>query len=431
MFPGILAFAALYLTFRSLTEPIGPMRWVIAVSIVVVVAVVSAVFGRPVWRQLGLPGRGPEEFLPVRWLIHRRATARVKRLVEDLARGKTSDPLSAVKLLAVALEKRDLYTRIHSGRVSRLACQIAEHLKRPAWEAEQARMAGLLHDLGKLEIPDSILFKPERLDHREERIMRTHPILSAELIAPFTDAVVVDAVLHHHERIDGDGYPSGVLLCDREFLCRVVPVCDTYDTLISDRPYRPGRAKEEAWTELRAVAGTQLDADLVDALIEVEKEKSRVPAAAAAILPIAPIGRVFRRISHLVHTSTAPAAGAVASFMAAAALAVGPSPPPITIEQGSPAPNHTQPTAVIDDVPPPEVQALAEDSEAGVEESVSSNHGSIPKSVQSIQPAGSSSSQTPPSPAPASPQECKVPVTGTDFPALPPVGCPFSLLPPP
>jgi putative nucleotidyltransferase with HDIG domain len=271
------------------------------------------------WRRVGLPGSGPANFLPLRWIRHRIAHRNVQAIIERLRQTPAAPSREAQKALldlSRELARRDIYTRAHSGRVSRLSVEVGQKIGLSPEECELARLAGLLHDIGKLEIPTSILNKPGPLDPDEADLVRTHPMVGAALVSPYIGPDVVNAVRHHHERVDGAGYPDGVDGDALPLIARLVPVVDTYDALISDRAYRPGRSREEAFMELRAVAGTQLDADLVEALIEVEKVK--VPFG-GALLGLAPMSGLVRRAEHLLHGSAAPAAAAVTAIAVAGA----------------------------------------------------------------------------------------------------------------
>lgn len=271
------------------------------------------------WRQLGLPGSGPANFLPLRWIRHRIAHRNVQIIIDRLRQNPTApsrDSLRALLDLSRELARRDIYTRAHSGRVSRLSVEVGQRIGLSPDECEMARLAGLLHDIGKLEIPASILNKPGPLDPDEAELVRHHPMIGAGLVAPYIGPDVVNAVRHHHERVDGAGYPDGVDGEALPVIARLVPVVDTYDALISDRAYRPGRSREEAFMELRSVAGTQLDSEIVEALIEVEKAK--VPFG-GALLGLAPVSGLVRRAEHLLHGSAAPAAAAVTAIAVAGA----------------------------------------------------------------------------------------------------------------
>ncbi|MGH2718552.1 MAG: IPT/TIG domain-containing protein [Actinomycetota bacterium] len=314
------------------------------------------------WRRIGLPGSGPANFLPLRYIRHRLANKKVKELIDQL-RDSPAQPsresLHALLDLSRELARRDIYTRAHSGRVSRLCVELGQRIGLSPEDCEIARLAGLLHDIGKLEIPAAILNKPGPLDPDEAELVRNHPAIGAALVAPYIGADVVNAVRHHHERVDGAGYPDGVDSDALPIIARLVPVVDTYDALISDRSYRPGRSREEAFLEMRAVAGTQLDAELVDALIEMESAK--VPFG-GAVLGLAPVGALLRRAEHLLHNSAAPAAAAITAIAVAgagwlgvmsgsggSAASANTATPPKVVQSVSP---HDSPSPEISTSPP-------------------------------------------------------------------------------
>ncbi len=165
--------------------------------------------------------------------------------------------------LANALEAKDPYTRGHSERVATLARRMALAVGLSARAAETIAQAGLLHDLGKIAVPESILRKSEPLTEREWEIMRRHPVAGAQIVAPlefFADGAVI--LRHHHERHDGSGYPDGLRGDEIPLGARIVAVADVYDALKSDRPYRPGLSHGEVLLRLEVEAGHTLDARL-------------------------------------------------------------------------------------------------------------------------------------------------------------------------
>jgi len=168
-------------------------------------------------------------------------------------------------------------TRAHLVRVGGLACDLARHIGLSAKEQDEARLAGLVHDIGKLWIPNEIVAKAAPLDLTERRLMRGHPELGARRLEGAVSPEVLDAIRYHHERMDGRGYPDGIPAGKLPTVCRLVAVADTYDAITSDRPYRPGRSLDEACRELRS--GLQLDPDLVEALIDLERRRLGVRAA--------------------------------------------------------------------------------------------------------------------------------------------------------
>ena len=172
--------------------------------------------------------------------------------------------------LANALEAKDPYTRGHSERVARLARRIAVEAGVAPAAAATIAQAGLLHDLGKIAIPEGLLRKPGALSGEEWAVMRQHPVVGAQIVAPlefFADGAVI--LRHHHERHDGSGYPDGLRGELIPLGARIVAVADVYDALTSDRPYRSRLSHAEAVRLIDAEAGRTLDAHLVSLCIRL------------------------------------------------------------------------------------------------------------------------------------------------------------------
>lgn len=127
-----------------------------------------------------------------------------------------------------------------------------------------------MHDIGKIAIPDSVLFKPAALDQGERKIIGTHPVVGAKLLASVPSmGEIVPCIMHHHERIDGRGYPDGLGGDAIPLGARIIAVADTFDAMTTDRPYRRGLALDQATAELRRVAGTQLDGAIVATFLDL------------------------------------------------------------------------------------------------------------------------------------------------------------------
>ena len=185
-----------------------------------------------------------------------------------------------LKALINSLEARDPYSRHHSIRVTHIATHFAEKLQLAAELIDSLRLAGALHDIGKIGIPDAILLKPDILMPQEMDIIRQHPVIGDNIVAPLNLLPRERAlILHHHERWDGKGYPMGLAGEDIPFLSRLIALGDSYDAITSDRPYRKRRTHEEALAEIAAHAGTQFDPDLADQFVEIMSQ----PAAAREI----------------------------------------------------------------------------------------------------------------------------------------------------
>ena len=194
----------------------------------------------------------------------------------------------AAASLAKAVDARDTYTGSHSERVSDLAARVARRIGLNAEHVELTRLAGSLHDLGKLAIPEEILRKPGALTDSERLVLERHPQIGFRMLDSLGVDPVADLVLHHHERWDGAGYPDGLKGEQIPLGARIIFVTDAYDAMTSDRVYRPKRSADAALTELRRCAGTQFDPGIVAAFTEElgvsssVKAETREPAVLAS-----------------------------------------------------------------------------------------------------------------------------------------------------
>ncbi len=169
--------------------------------------------------------------------------------------------------LAAAVEAKDPYTEAHTQRVAESARKIGTTLGLTGSELDALYRGGLIHDIGKIGVPDSILLKPGPLDSAELSQMQLHPIIGANIVAPLrSGASLLPIIRHHHENYDGTGYPDHLAGESIPRLARIVAVCDAFDALSSDRPYRSRRTTEEALATLCAGAGRQWDREVVNAL---------------------------------------------------------------------------------------------------------------------------------------------------------------------
>ncbi|HUT74224.1 MAG TPA: HD domain-containing phosphohydrolase [Armatimonadota bacterium] len=174
--------------------------------------------------------------------------------------------LGAVESLASALEARDPHTRGHSARVADLAVAMALPLGLSDEQRERLRVAGQLHDIGKIGIPDGVLKKTGPLTRRERAQIQMHPIIAVGILSPvLADAETVAIIRHHHERVDGAGYPDGLAGAKMPLGARVLAAADAFDAMTSERPYRAAYTREHALDEMRRCAGLQLDTAVVSA----------------------------------------------------------------------------------------------------------------------------------------------------------------------
>ena len=174
----------------------------------------------------------------------------------------------AAASLAQAVDARDTYTGDHSDRVGDLAARVAKRVGLNPEQVELIRLAGQLHDLGKLAIPEELLRKPGALTDSERLVLERHPQIGFRMLDSLGVDPVAELVLHHHERWDGAGYPDGLAGERIPLGARIIFVADAYDAMVSDRVYRAARSTDSAIAELRRCAGTQFDPAIVSAFTE-------------------------------------------------------------------------------------------------------------------------------------------------------------------
>jgi HD-GYP domain-containing protein (c-di-GMP phosphodiesterase class II) len=176
--------------------------------------------------------------------------------------------------LTSTVEAKDDYTATHGEDVAGLAERVALGMSLSSGQARDVRYAAMLHDIGKVAVPSEILLKPGPLTDAEWVTMREHAAVGGELVGRIDAfAHLAPAVRGSHERWDGGGYPDGLVGEEIPLAARIIAACDTYDAIITDRPYRPASTHEEARKELSRVAGSQLDPGVVDVLMrELEAE---------------------------------------------------------------------------------------------------------------------------------------------------------------
>jgi putative nucleotidyltransferase with HDIG domain len=174
--------------------------------------------------------------------------------------------------LAEAVDKRDPFTSKHSQRVKQIAVDIGREMRVSEAELEALEWGGLLHDVGKIGVPDAVLLKQERLTREERMIMNAHPVLGAQIIAPVTRlAPELPIIRHHHEWYNGSGYPDRLIGDEIPRLARILHVADAFEAMTAARPYRmTPLTAEQALAELRKFAGIQFDPAVVDAFVRTD-----------------------------------------------------------------------------------------------------------------------------------------------------------------
>jgi putative nucleotidyltransferase with HDIG domain len=220
----------------------------------------------------------PEDVTLLEALAHQSAVAiENAKLYRDLQ----SSFLSTVSALAAAVDAKDSYTAGHAQRVTEYSVHIAEEMGLSAADVETVRLSGLMHDLGKIGISESILSKPGRLTDEEFAEMKRHPGVGATILSSVQGlAHVIPGIHRHHERVDGRGYPDGLKGDDIPLVGRIIGVADTFDAMTSDRVYRHRLTDQEGIDELKRFSGQQFDAKVVEAFLKAyEKGKIKtIPA---------------------------------------------------------------------------------------------------------------------------------------------------------
>jgi putative nucleotidyltransferase with HDIG domain len=199
-----------------------------------------------------------------------RETFKAERARAEELRGSY---VATVRALTNAVEARDAYTGKHAERVAAYGLELARRIDPALADDPQTEFGFLLHDVGKVAIPDGILHKPEPLGQVESQLMRRHPEIGAEIVSgvPFLEGAA-RIVRSHHERFDGSGYPDGLAGEEIPLAARVFAVADALDAITTDRPYRPAASLSEARATIARGAGTQFDPRAVEALGEVPDE---------------------------------------------------------------------------------------------------------------------------------------------------------------
>ncbi|MBN1897184.1 MAG: HD-GYP domain-containing protein [Spirochaetes bacterium] len=193
-----------------------------------------------------------------------------EKQIRKLLEKSRMETLELLELITSAVEARDKYTAGHSRRVMEYALKIADVLNLQEEEKRLLKTACMLHDIGKIGIPESILNKPGKLTTEEYSEIKKHPVIGVEILSHFHYFVkLLPYIYHHHERVDGMGYPKGIKKERIPLLSRIIAVADTFDALTSDRPYRKAMPVTKAIQVLEDVKGTQLDSQIVNILLNI------------------------------------------------------------------------------------------------------------------------------------------------------------------
>jgi putative nucleotidyltransferase with HDIG domain len=191
--------------------------------------------------------------------------------------------LQMIQSLALAVETKDPYTKGHSERVAELSEALATKMGLLQSDVERVRIAGILHDIGKIGVSEILLGKKEKLEESEYEVVKLHSMEGQNILKPlYFLNDILPAIYHHHERFDGKGYPVGLSGKDIPLWARIIQVADTYDAMTSDRPYRAALTEEQAIKEITSCSGTQFDPVIGHIMVKIIQSKNKKGETATA-----------------------------------------------------------------------------------------------------------------------------------------------------
>lgn len=225
------------------------------------------------WLWYFFPPYASQHFMQIvlQWLTNALAVIAVSTLIK-LYLAEKEHTLELTVALAKSLDSRDPHTACHSENVAHYAVLIAKELGLPKRICQQVYLGGLLHDIGKIGVPESILTKPGRLTKEEYEVIKQHPSIGFEMvkhIPAFQKRGILDMILYHHERYDGTGYPKGLSGGDIPLFARIMAVADCFDAITSTRVYRKEAELAVACAEIERNKGEQFDPMIVDAFLRM------------------------------------------------------------------------------------------------------------------------------------------------------------------
>jgi HD-GYP domain-containing protein (c-di-GMP phosphodiesterase class II) len=295
----------------------------VAVSVVIASAEAALWTRRPGSRDLLFADLMLWGWLRRCWTERRLAQARA--LYDCAMKAGPAVSIELLEELSKRLEARDAYTHGHSQRVARHAERIARAMHLPAAEIAKIRTAATVHDVGKIYTPREILNNPGRLTDQEYAIVKLHAGDGADMLAAVGDHEITTMVRHHHERIDGDGYPDGLAGSDIPLGARIIAVADTFDAITSSRPYRPVGTHKRALDILSQQAGSQLDGAAVAAFLGRYSARRSIAWFAFATVVPQRIFAALQTASPTIGASTGAITSMLPALGAAGLLTLSPS----------------------------------------------------------------------------------------------------------
>jgi putative nucleotidyltransferase with HDIG domain len=251
-----------------------------SLAVTALISVAYYIHIRLSWPNQPMVNANQYAMIAVYWVIGCVTGALVNLEEKEKARRQKAERevvIESIAGLSNALNYRDEYTRRHSEHVSRLGVQIGTRLDLSPERLEVIRLAGLVHDIGKIGVRDDVLLKPQELTEKEWTAIRQHPIIAAEILRPIYGArEIASIVLAHHECPDGSGYPRGLKGEEIPIEARIIRVADVFASLVEERPYKPASGPEQAMAVLDQLAGSKVDGSIVRALRQLVNEGAPV-----------------------------------------------------------------------------------------------------------------------------------------------------------
>jgi putative nucleotidyltransferase with HDIG domain len=306
----------------------------VSIPLGMLLSVLVANLGSALWKRT--PGSRDMVFADLMlwgWLRRSRTERRLARAEALLGDDAQNVSVEALTELSALLEARDGYTYGHSQRVTRHAERIARAMGLSDADVAKVRSAAALHDVGKLHTPREILNKPGRLTNDEFAVIRRHPGDGAAMASGLGDPMIIAMIRHHHERLDGAGYPAGLAGEAIPLGARIIAVADAFDAMTSHRAYRPASSHKHALDVLEREAGTQLDAEVVAGFLGYYRG---LPTVAWSAFATAVPPRFFAWLGGISPGISAGAAGA-----AAVLIGIGTPPAPVIFVGSAAAPRTT------------------------------------------------------------------------------------------
>ena len=303
----------------------------------IALSLIVATTGAALWKRQ--PGSRDVVFADLMlwcWVRRYRTERRLSQARELFDSARRAGPLVNIELLlglSRLLEARDAYTHGHGQRVARHAARIGRAMGLSEREIAKIRTAAEVHDVGKIYTPRAILGNPGKLNEAEFAVVREHTTRGAEMVSVVGDPEITTMVRHHHERIDGGGYPDGLAGAAIPLGARIIAVADTFDAITSERPYRPASSQKKALDVLSAEAGAQLDANAVTAFQQGYSARRSVGWYS---LGATAVERAAAALQSAI-SSVGAGGASVAALGAAGALAVSPGLVGVSHAPGSPA----------------------------------------------------------------------------------------------